>query len=79
MWDYFWPRGALREDGSGETGPVYIDRLFECRFRMHRELFDRFLVAITADSDYIRAGLRPEFVGKIGLTHYRRSSAHSAK
>lgn len=67
MWDCFWPRVALRDDGSEQAGPVYTDRLFERRLRMPRDLFYFLLVAITADSDYIRAGLRPYCMGKIGL------------
>lgn len=32
--DYVWGDGEIRDDGSGQIGPIYSSELFERRFRV---------------------------------------------
>jgi hypothetical protein len=58
----------MRDDNSDCSGPIYDDRDFERRFRMSRALFDRVLLAVVADNDYLRLGLKRNAVGVLGAS-----------
>lgn len=73
--DCFWPVNQLRNDGSGLTGPVYPDHRFERRFRMPRDVFDLIFDRAVINSAYMRAGLRPNFSGKLGASPLQKTVA----
>ena len=68
MLDYLWDKEELREDGSGEKGPVYPAVFFERRFRMPPSLFRKFFSATVLESDYLRSGLRQDCTGQFGAS-----------
>lgn len=68
MQDYFWPAEQQRNDGSMLRGPVYSSEHFRRRFAMSREIFDRVFSTVVLNQSYFRLGLKPNCVGKIGLS-----------
>jgi Plant transposon protein len=67
MLDYFWPANQQR-DSSDSKVPVYNELDFERRFRMPRSVFDKACVGVVRDSSYLRRGLKPDAVGKMGAS-----------
>jgi Plant transposon protein len=67
MLDCFRPAKQKR-DNSGPKGPVYNERDFERCFRNPRSVFDNVFAGVVRDSSYLRRGLRPDAVGKMGAS-----------
>ncbi|MEM1283721.1 MAG: hypothetical protein AAGG81_09240 [Chlamydiota bacterium] len=68
MQDYFWPCNKLRTDGSLLRGPVFSGEIFRRRFCISRSLFDKVFTIVVTNNEYFQKGLRPNCVGKMGLT-----------
>lgn len=75
MMDYFWPNGKVRMDGSMKMGPVYSKEQFRRRFSISRALFDRVFTKVVVNEHYFQKGLRPNCVGKLGLTPLQKVAA----
>lgn len=67
MLRYFWPSNMLRPS-TLYKGPQQSEEAFERRFRMPRTVFNRIFERTVHVSEYLRKGLRPNAVGKFGIT-----------
>lgn len=67
MMKYFWPSNQ-ELPGSNSFVPVQPESSFERRFEMSRQLFNLVRVNVFAQSEYLRKGLRPDAMGRIGIT-----------